>query len=312
MSTEELMVGPGKQFNWFWYFVDLARNAFRFDNSSFQACIGKRRSGKSVWCLGAAAAVDPDFSEEKICFGLEELKGQLNEKQECSIIWEEAGASAYSRDFMNERNKLIIKTLQVYGYRKIALFGNFQHLRFLDGDVRLQLDSFVKMKAQNSFSPEGEPVTHTYAIPYAVVTDYIQDPIIAPYKVEKDGVYQAIGQIPVPQMWDFFEICGVSKSLYRNYLKKKDEYFQEIGEPEKTEDEDLFSKRELKTLTKVNSAYLNLVSRLIDEDKVTKTKIATLSGIPVSTLNVWLGKAEEAESWINRVSTEATTTTNFF
>lgn len=312
MSMEELMVGPGRQFNWFWYFVDLARNAFRFDNSSFQACIGKRRSGKSVWCLGAAAAVDPNFSEEQICFGLDELKGQLNEKQECSVIWEEAGASAYSRDFMNERNKLIIKTLQVYGYRKIALFGNFQHLRFLDGDVRLQLDSFVKMKAQNSFSPEGEPVTHTYAIPYAVVTDYIQDPIIAPYKVEKDGVYQAIGQIPVPQMWDFFEICGVSKSLYRNYLKKKDEYFQEIGEPEKTEDEDLFSKRELKTLTKVNSAYLNLVSRLIDEEKVTKTKIATLSGIPVSTLNVWLGKAEEAESWINRVSTEATTTTNFF
>lgn len=305
-------LGIGRQFNWFWYFVDMAKNAFKFNNSSFQACIGKRRSGKSVWCLGAACAVDPDFSEEQITFGLDELKGQLNEKQECSIIWEEAGASAYARDFMNERNKLIIKTLQVYGYRKIALFGNFQHLKFLDGDVRLQLDCFFKMKAQNSFSPEGEAVTHTWAIPYAVVTDYIQDPIIAPYKVEKEGVYQAIGQIPVPQMWDFFEVCGVSKSLYRSYLKKKDEYFQEIGESEQEDKEEVFSKRELKTLTRVNQAYLNLASRLIDEEKVTKTKVASLSDIPVSTLNVWLSKSEEAEGWISRVSSEETTTNNFF
>jgi hypothetical protein len=311
MSADELRVGVGRQFNWFWYFVDMAKNAFQFNNSSFQACIGKRRSGKSVWCLGAACAVDPDFSEEQICFGLKELKEQLNEKQETSVIWEEAGASAYARDFMVERNKIIIKTLQVYGYRKIALFGNFQHLKFLDGDVRLQLDCFMKMKAQNSFSPAGEPITQTWAIPYAIVTDYIQDPLIAPYKVERDGVYQAIGQIPVPQMWDFFEVCGVSKGLYRNYLKRKDEYFQEMGEPE-VEEEEVFSKRELKTLTRVNSAFLNLASRLIDEEKVTKVKVASLSGVPVSTLNVWLGKAEEAEGWINRVSTEETTTTNFF
>lgn len=312
MTMEDWMEekGIGRQFNWFWYFVDLAKNAFQFNNSSFQAAIGKRRSGKSVWCLGAACAVDPDFSEEQITFGLEELKGQLNEKQNCSIIWEEAGASAYSRDFMNERNKLIIKTLQVYGYRRIALFGNFQHLKFLDGDVRLQLDCFFKMKAQNSFSPTNEPITQTWAIPYAVVTDWIQDPIIAPFKVEREGVFQAIGQIPVPQMWEFFEICGVSKNLYRNYLKKKDEYFQEIGEPETEDKEEIFSKRELKTLTRVNQAYLNLASRLITEEKVTKTKIASLSDIPVSTLNLWLGKAEEAEDWISRVSSEETAANN--
>lgn len=144
------------------------------------------------------------------------------------------------------------------------------------------------------------------------MTDCIQDPILAPYKVEKDGVYQPIGKIPVPQMWNLFKMCGVSESLYKNYLKKKDEYFQEMDEPEKEDKEEIFSKRELKTLTKVNSAYLNLTSRLIDEEKITKTKIAALSGIPVTTLNTWLGKTEEAENWINRVSTEATTTTTFF
>nr|CAH2570339.1 similar to protein 16 from Haloarcula hispanica virus 1 [uncultured archaeal virus] len=304
--------GIGRQFNWFWYFVDIARNAFKFEDSSFQAAIGKRRSGKSVWTLSSCCAVDPDFTEEQICFGLKELKAQMIEKTETSLLWEEAGESAYNRDFMTDGNKLIVKRMQVYGYRKIALFANYQHMKFLDGDVRLQLDCIIKMKAQKSFTPAGEPIVYTWGVPLAVVTDWIQDPILAPYKVEKDGVYQPIGQIPVPQMWDLFEVCGVSKSLYKNYLKKKDEYFQEMGEPEKEDKEEVFSKRELKTLTRVNSAYLNLTSRLIDEEKVSKTKIASLSGIPVSTLNVWLSKSEEAEGWISRVSAIETTTNNLF
>ena len=88
-------------------------------------------------------------------------------------------------------------------------------------------------------------------------------------------------------------------------------YFQEIGEPEEEDKEEIFSKRELKTLTRVNQAYLNLASRLITEEKITKTKIASLSDIPVSTLNLWLGKAEEAEDWISRVSSEETAANNF-
>lgn len=305
MSSDKI----SRQFNWFWYFTDISKNAFKFNNSSFVAAIGKRRSGKSVFCLAEACAIDPDFNEEQICFGLRELKDQLNEKTQTSIIWEEAGASAYARDFMDERNKLIVKTLQVYGYRKIALLGNFQHLKFLDGDVRLQLDCFMKMKAINVFAEDGTPKTQTYAMPYAIVTDYIQEPVIAPYKIAKEGMYQQIGQIPIPDMWDFFEMCGVSKSLYNNYLKKKDEYFIEIGEDEKDEKEEIFSKRELKTLTRVNTAYLNLASKLIEEDKITKSKIASYSDIPVSTLNVWLSKAESAGEWGKRVSEVPTTTT---
>lgn len=301
MKEEE--EAPGRKFNWFWYFTDISKNAFKFNNSTFQAAVGKRRSGKSVWCLGAAVAVDPDLQEEQICFGIDELKAQLNEKTEASVLWEEAGTTAYSRDFMEERNKLISKCLQVYGYRKIALWGNFQHLKFLDGDIRLQLDSFMKMKAVNQFNQEGIPFTQTYAFPYAIVTDYIQEPLIAPYKVPADGVFQPIGSIPIPQMEEFFKICGVSKSLYKTYLKKKDEYFQEMGtEKKEEEDKELFSIRELKTLTRVNISYLNLVTKLIEEDKFKKNKIANLSDIPVSTLNVWLSKREEAGSMINRIS----------
>lgn len=303
-------IHPGSQFNYFYYFMDICKNAFLFENSSFMACIGKRRSGKSVFCLAAACFVDPDFSEEQITFGLKELKEQLNEKSRTSIIWEEAGTSAYSRDFMDERNKAISKTLQVYGFRRLAIFGNFQHMKFLDGDIRLQLDSFFRMKAYNNFTPEGKPVTRTYAEPFAIVTDYIQEPIISPYKIEKEGIYQPIGKIPIPDIKDFFELTGVSKQLYKSYLRKKADYFKEVGEPEKEDKEEIFTKRELKTLTRVNEAYVKLASGLIEE-KVTKTKIADLSDIPVSTLNLWLSKSEEAQELSNRVFIEPTTAENF-
>lgn len=304
----------GVQFNWFWYFVDIAKRAFLYENSSFQAAIGKRRSGKSIFCLAAAGAVDPDFNEEKICFGINELKKVLNDGKECAVVWEEAGASAYSRDFMDERNKIISKTLQVYGFRKIALYGNFQHLKFLDGDIRLQLDCFFRLKAMNSFDDGNKPFTQTWAEPYCIVTDYIQEPLIAPYKVQRDGLYQGIGKIPMPQMWDLFEICGITKQTYKAYQKKKEEYFVEIGEEDKgkEEQEEVFSKRELKTLTRVNVAFLNLASRLTEEEKVTKKRIAELADIPVSTLNVWLSKAEGAQDLQNRVTEEETTTNNFF
>jgi hypothetical protein len=186
-------------------------------------------------------------------------------------------------------------------------------MKFLDGDIRLQLDCFHKLKAVNVIDENGKPFTQTYSIPYAIVTDYIQEPLIAPYKVEREGTFQQIGQIPLPQMWDLFELCGVSKSLYRNYLKKKDEYFREIGEEETKEpEEDIFSKRELKTLTRVNQAYLNLASRLVADEGITKRKVAELSDIPVSTLNVWLSKSEDAPSLIDRVFVEETTTTKVF
>lgn len=305
MSTErEISV----QFNWFQYFVDICKNSFLHNNSSFMASIGQRRSGKSVFTLGACCKVDPDFSEEQICFGLEELKEQLTEKTNTSILWEEAGASAFARDFMNESNKAVIKTLQVYGFKKLAIFGNFQHLMYLDSDVRLQLDCIFKMKAHHVFE-DGLPVTHTYALPYKVVTDWIRKPIIKPYMVYNDEVWKDIGAIPIPDMEEYFKFCGVSKQLYRVYERKKEEYFQEMNTSDEEEvKKEIFTKRELKTLTRVSQAYLSLVSRLI-EDKVSKAHIAELSGIPVTTLSGWLGKCEDSEEWAKRILNDETTAT---
>lgn len=77
-------------------------------------------------------------------------------------------------------------------------------------------------------------------------------------------------------MEDFFKICGVSKQLYKEYLKKKSEYFREVREPNDEDKEEIFSKREIKTLTRANRAYVNLVYRLIEEEYITRSKIASL------------------------------------
>lgn len=294
---------PSRLFNKFYHFTDKAKNAFLYNNSIFYAAIGERRSGKSVFIMGMACCIDPDLDIEQICFNLDDLKGQLNTRTESAIIWEEAGASCYARDFMEERNKVLVKALQVYGYRKIALLGNLQHLKFIDGDVRLQLNHFFRMKAYNGFTSSGEPITSTSAEPWVVLTDWVRKPIVCPYKIEKEPeVYVPMGPIPIPQMDDFFELCGVKKALYKDYLKKKDEYFQEIGTEDEAEVKEIFSKRELKTLVRMDTAYLSLVSKMILEDHIPKNKIASMSDIPVSTLNVWLEKREELGSYKERVS----------
>lgn len=281
--------------NWFWHFVKEAKERFLYENSSFNAFIGERRSGKSVACLGMAAAIDPNFTEEQICFSIEDLKQQLNTKQQAAIIWEEASTSAYSRDFMTERNKAIIKALQVYGFRKIALLGNFQHLRTLDADLRLQLNTVFRMNAHHHLV-DGVPVTQTYAEPFIILTDWIQEPGITPFKILSDGVYKPLGGIPIPDMWDFFEKCGVSKTLYKNYLKKKTEYFMEIGQAESSALENSLNTRELKTLVRQEAAYKDLVITLVSEGVLTKKRIADMSKVPVTTLNRWIDSPSQADN----------------
>lgn len=270
------------QFNFFLKFVNDAKYKFQFNDSSFIATVGRRRSGKSVFCLGMACAIDPDFSTEQICFDLKDLKQQLTTKTKTSIVWEEVGTSAFARDFMNERNKILVKTLQVFGYKKLAILGNFQHMKFIDGDVRLQLDFFFKMTSTQEII-EGQAITKAYAKPYIIATDWLQEPFIAPYQVNRDGVFADIGYIPIPQMDEFFSLCGVKNSVYSDYLKKKEEYFGTIGE-EEDQDEKL-SKKEFSILQKNNEAFLTLASNLLTEKAFTKKEISKLSGVPVTTLS---------------------------
>ncbi len=306
MSSES---GVSVQWNWFNYFMDISKNAFLHNNSSFMASIGQRRSGKSVFTLGACCRVDPDFPAEQICFSSDDLKEQLNEKTCTSILWEEAGASAFARDFMSESNRAVVKTLQVYGFKKLAIFGNYQHMLYLDSDVRLQLDCIFKMKAQHVFE-DGQPVTHTFALPYKVVTDWIKKPTYRPYKVLRDEVWKDIGAIPVPDMEVYFKYCGVSKQLYHEYERKKQEYFEDMNNTETDETrKELFTKRELKKLTTVNQTFLTLVNKLIDEG-VSKSRIAGLAEIPVSTLNGWLGRSDDADDWAKRILTDEPTATS--
>ena len=108
----------------------------------------------------------------------------MNDGKECAVVWEELEPLLIVGFYGRGGIKLSPKLSGLW-FRKIALYGNFQHLKFLDGDIRLQLDCFFRLKAMNSFDDSNKPFTQTWAEPYCIVTDYIQEPLIAPYKVQR-------------------------------------------------------------------------------------------------------------------------------
>lgn len=276
---------PGKfnkKFNYFNYFVKSAKTAQKREDSVFYAYVGRRRSGKSVNALATCSAIDPDFSEENIVFTLNELKMSLKEKKETAVMWDEASVTAYSRDFMQEANKVLNKVIQVYGYKKIALCCTFQHLNFLDSHTRLQIDTIFRCFAKSK-DVGDKCIVHTYMEPFIIATDWIRDPLLAPYKIAIDGVYQDMGSIPLPQVEDLYNYTGVSKKLQKAYMKKKNEFFETVGEEE---NKPKLDKRTLNKLSKIQDGYFNLIDHFQGEG-ITLTKMAEISGIPQPTISRW-------------------------
>mgnify|MGYP000890491851 CR=1 FL=1 len=280
--------GTSRIFNYFWHFVNQARSAADFENSTFTAAIGERRSGKSIFSLCMAHAIDSGFDESQIAFGVEELKQLLTHKQNKAIIFEEAGAGAFNRDFMLESNKLLVKTLQIFGYKRLQIIANLQHINFLDSALRLQLNTIFRLSATHTYQNE-KPITKSYAEAFLIHTDWISDPVMTHFKVEKNEVYKPLGKIPLPQIHEFFELTGVSDTLYKNYQIRKNDYFKEVT-TEKTPEGPILSKKEINLLQRQSAACKTLVVNLVKEEKLSQRHIANLAGVPKSTLSDWISE----------------------
>lgn len=280
------MDGISQRYYWFDYFVQIAKEAQMAQDSTFFAFIGRRRSGKSVDCLAMCSAIDPDITEENIVFTLNDLRAAFREKSNTAIMWDEASVSAYNRDFMQEANKLINKSIQVFGYKRLGLCSTFQHLNFLDSHAQMQLDCIFKCYSNKKIVDE-QMVVNTFMSPYKIVTDWIQDPIIAPYKRPLDGVSTQIGSIPIPQIKDLYKRTGVSKKLYNAYLKKKEEFFDDV-----TRDDVSLDARTVKRLKRMEGGFYELIGFMKDED-YTMTQISAAMGIPQTTLANWNNKRKK-------------------
>ncbi|MCQ1534835.1 helix-turn-helix transcriptional regulator [Methanosarcina sp. KYL-1] len=276
--------GISRKFNYFGYFVNQAKIAQQMEDSTLYAFIGRRRSGKSVISLAMACRIDPDITAENICFGAKQLTDALKSMEKTSIVWEEAtAAGGYNRDWHSPGNAIVNKTLQVYGEKRIAIVANLQHLKILDPQVQVQTDCIFRCWAEHEKLDEGEYRKNTFFEPWRVNTDFLTEPVLMRYTINRDGVYSPIGMIPVPQMDDLFKICGVSKSLYTEYRKKKAEFFESIGEDEEAEKID---KKKIGRLQRMAAGCVKLI-RDLNANGMTQGEIAGKIGVNHRTISEW-------------------------
>lgn len=278
--------GVSRKFNWFSYFVNQAKIKQQMEDSVLYTFLGRRRAGKSINTLAMACRIDPDITVENICFGAKELTAALREKSNTAIIWEEAGAAGgYNRAWYSPANMLVNKTLQVYGEKRIAILANLQHLNILDLQVRVQIDCIFKCFSDHEKVGEGEFMKHTYFEPWRVHTDFMTDPAIMKYKINRNGVFQPIGVVPMPQVDELFKICGVKKSLYNDYRKKKTEFFEHLGEEE--EQASKLDRKKIGKLERMSAGCVALIKYLNDEKKMKQGEIAKVIGCNQNTVSGW-------------------------
>jgi len=252
---------------WLNYFVHDAKTAQDHEDSVFYGSIGRRRSGKSMFELARCKKIYPDFSEEDIVFDAKEFMSLIQDPKvkHQALFWDEPSVTAYNRDYQQEVNKLLNKVLQVFGFKELAISCAFPHLSFLDTQTQMHMDALLKFK--RVYTKTGE--IRVYAEPYKVITDWMRKPIIKPYTVYNDGVYQAIGEIPIPSMNDLWKWSGVNKKLLKSYQKKKLEFFEDIGKTD-TEDNKKITKKGL---------LIPVVDKLTSEEGYQINRACELAGI---------------------------------
>jgi len=195
------------------------------EDSVLHAFIGRRRSGKSTTALLFCCLIDNDFTADQIVFTIDEFRKATKRYKGKAILFDEAGVAAYSRDFMKEINKELNKLLQVFGFKQLYIALTFQHLSFLDKHTRTLCDVIFKCRKDRVNGNNSVIIE-----PYAVVTDWIQEPVVTPYKILKNGRSIAVGSIYIPSLEKLVEKGIIKKQLLKEYLQKKEEFFENLGE----------------------------------------------------------------------------------
>lgn len=256
-------------------------------DSSFFAYVGERRSGKSITAIAQIHLIDPDVTTENVVFTFDDLRKAVYSKTKAAILWDESGVTAYSRDFMTNVNKLINKFMQVYGYRRISIHTTFQHLQFIDNQLRQQMDALYWCYGKDYVNEKtGRPYTRKSLLPFTVKKNPFWAPTFKPYEVMAPKMLnpEPIGWVQLPDMDEFMRYAGVKKEFLKDYDKKKQEFFQTLGED--TEPQKVDS-RILKTAAKQHSALKAALKYMTEVDKLSKENISKKVGVARSTLRQW-------------------------
>jgi hypothetical protein len=285
-----------RKFNLFNLFLANARMKISpiINDSAFLGFIGPRRTSKSTMTIASCHALNPDFEIDDICFSFEDLKRILNDHtiKKKPIAWEEASVTAYNRDFMEDVNKKLNKYFQVFGFRNLAIIANFQHLSLLDNHTRMQLDVLLRFKSYYGSDQQGNVFTRKACIPYKVLNDGINDPLILPYKIPRDMCYSPVGEIPFPPEDVIFKMFGVKKSFMDQYQKRKIEFFNSLDK----EDDWKLAQKEIAVLKKKEQS-LEAIAKYLQNQGISQDEISGMMGLKrqtASRMNIFEAKEKES------------------
>lgn len=113
---------------------------------------GETGSGKSWSALKIASEIDPDFDESKVILDSVKFMESLvdkNWKQGDCVVWDEAGVSLSSKDYMTIINKAVEDILETFRRKNIAVIFTVPSQHNLDKDVRRLLHTYLQTKTIN-------------------------------------------------------------------------------------------------------------------------------------------------------------------
>jgi|25BtaG_2_1085352.scaffolds.fasta_scaffold08660_2 energy-coupling factor transporter ATP-binding protein EcfA2 len=185
------------------------------DYDNFWAFCGQEGSGKSTIARNAAYMIDPNFSEDKIVFTLDEymnlLRGMLERGEKGgAIVIDEGGQLMFSRDAMSATNKILVRTAMMQRKLNLTVIICIPNFFLLDSYPR---DSRVNLLIQISKRGEYKGI--------------LKEGIT---KVSRDGVkYKNVLTVNLPLMyyWKGTFNTTIPKGFdLDSYEAKKDKYMK--------------------------------------------------------------------------------------
>ncbi len=205
------------------------------------ACVGEPGSGKSTLAMQIAMKVDPDFDvEENIVWDVKDLIEKVRSERERAFVYEEAGVTIFSRDFMTKINKAMSRIAQTYRFTKNVIVFNLPHISLVDKNIRIflrnvhltavfkeKIDKILpeeELKKIKVKKDEGDKIVVQWRAfyPWRYRTLWVDDLIWRePEKISYDGASIEMGWIPFEKLPD---------RIYKRYEKIKEEWWEEKGE----------------------------------------------------------------------------------
>jgi len=112
--------------------------------------VGRVGTGKSYSAMRFAEQLDPEFSEERVFFKVEDLLETINAgtlKAGNVIILDEGGIAVSNRQhYMDKFNKAMSYLLQTWRHRNIIMFVTVPDIAFVDAGIRKMFDAIIECK----------------------------------------------------------------------------------------------------------------------------------------------------------------------